>query len=109
MTDQMRVLQGPFDVTTHKATFTNYLEVVITKDGTIVYACPSHNDVMARIAVMMGVHSDECPEAMWLDFDGWLREVTGCVCVWTGGYLGDPNEKQQQALEMLRREGLMCA
>jgi hypothetical protein len=104
---QEDVLRGPFDVATHKATFTNYLEVVIAPNGTIVYAVPSHQCVTERMASAKGVNVDECPRERWLDYDHWLMEITGCVCVWTGGYTGKPNDAQRKALEMLREEGLL--
>ena len=31
-----------FDIEKHKETYTNYLEVLILENGTIVYAIPSH-------------------------------------------------------------------
>ena len=104
---QLSVLKGPFDVETHKATFIDYLEVVITENGTVVYACPGHVEVMERIALAKGISPDSCPRSHWLDYDGWLRDVTGCVCVWNEGYQGKPNEAQMQAIDMLRREGLL--
>ena len=106
---QEQVLRSPFDVSTHKATFVNYLEVVITPSGTVVYANPSHQDVMVRLANAKGVYSDDCPRDRWCDYDRWLMEVTGCVCVWTCGYAGEPNTRQREVIEMLRREGLMHA
>lgn len=105
--DALPVLRSPFDVETHKATFTNYLEVVIAPSGAIVYAHPSHVDVMARMANLRGIGSDDCPRDRWLDYDGWLREVTGCVCVWNEGYLGEPNDRQEESIRMLVREGLL--
>lgn len=104
---QLEVLNRPFDMTTHKSTFINYLEVVVTENGTILYAHPSHNDVMARIAKLRGVNSEDCPRERWFDYDGWLREVSGCVCVWNDGVMGVPNEAQERSLETLRNEGLL--
>lgn len=37
-----------FDVEKHKETFVNYCEVVITPDGEIHYAQPSHNRFLER-------------------------------------------------------------
>ena len=47
---QEEVLHSAFDIETHKKTFVNYLEVVITPDGTIEYAVPSHQEKLIRIA-----------------------------------------------------------
>lgn len=33
-----------FDLQKHKQTYTNYLEVIITPDGTVEYAVPSHSE-----------------------------------------------------------------
>ena len=107
MTDQIAVLRGPFDPAIHKETFINYLEVVLTADGTICYACPSHQKVMERIARALGVVPESCPREMWLDYDTWLMQETGCVCVWNGGYLGHPNALQMESLRMLVSEGLL--
>lgn len=104
---QLEVLKSKFDVETHKATFVNYLEVVVTENGTILYAHPSHNDVMEKIASIKGVSHEECPVERWFDYDGWLREVSGCVCVWNEGFMGVPNEAQERTLETLRSEGLL--
>lgn len=108
MVNQMAVLNGPFDVDTHKATFTNYLEVVVFPNGRICYANPSHIDVMKRAYRMGGGDPDaDCPREYWCDYDGWLMRETGCVCVWTGGYMGEPNEMQAEALKMLVDAGLL--
>lgn len=105
--DQLKVLKSKFDIAMHKATFVNYLEVVIANNGAILYAHPGHNEVMERIAEAKGILPDDCPRSRWLDYDDWLREITGCVCVWTGGYVGNPNDRQREALAMLVREGLL--
>ena len=47
--DKLKVLHSPFDVKVHKATFVNYLEVVILEDGTVEYAVPSHQEKMIRL------------------------------------------------------------
>lgn len=106
---QAKVLREPFDLLTHKSTFRNYLEVVIARNGAIVYANPSHTDVLARMYAMMtgGDAIEDCPRSRYAEYDEWLMEQTGCVCVWNCGYTGRPNERQAEALGMLRREGLL--
>lgn len=47
---QQKILHSPFSITVHKRTFTNYLEVVITSDGTIMYAVPSHQEMLIYLA-----------------------------------------------------------
>ena len=107
--DQFEVLKSPFDIETHKATFINYLEVVVFPNGTICYAHPGHVEVMERVLALHGGNSDDCPRDMWCSYDEWLMEQTGCVCVWTGGFTGRPNERQLEALRMLVDAGLLRA
>ena len=109
MTEQ-EVLRGPFDLETHKATFTNYLEVVIAPDGTIIYAVPSHQRVLERMyQATHGVAAEDAvPRERWMDMLDWLMEETGCVCAYTAGVLGRPRTPEQEdALTTLRREGLI--
>lgn len=109
---QQEVLHGPFDLETHKATFTNYLEVVIAPDGTIIYAVPSHQKVLERIyqATFGRDANDACPRERWFDMLDWLMEETGYICAYTAGVLGKPHtDAQEDALMMLYREGLIYA
>lgn len=46
---QQEVLHSPFDIETHKQTFVSYLEVVISPEGTVEYAVPSHSDKLVEI------------------------------------------------------------
>ena len=43
------VLHSPFDIETHKQTFVSYLEVVISPEGVVEYATPSHTDKLIEI------------------------------------------------------------
>lgn len=40
--DEEYNLYSQFDVSKHKQTYTNYLEVIIDSDGNVMYAVPSH-------------------------------------------------------------------
>ena len=40
----------PFDAEKHKAKYSNYLEVLILEDGTVVYAIPSHQEKAIALA-----------------------------------------------------------
>lgn len=55
MDNEQIVLNGPFDIETHKKTFKNYLEVIILENGRIVYAVPSHQEKL--IATLLLVKS----------------------------------------------------
>lgn len=52
---QDEVLHSPFNIETHKKTFVNYLEVVITSDGVIHYAIPSHQEFCINYAIQLGL------------------------------------------------------
>ena len=47
--NMQEVLRGPFDIKLHKLTFIDYLEVVISPDGIVEYAVPSHMEKLLKI------------------------------------------------------------
>lgn len=112
--DQQKVLNRPFNVATHKKTFINYLEVVISPDGVIEYGIPSHigkleNILMKRLNISREELNNLCPREYWCDYNNWLCKETGYIMVWgipNSMILGKPNKKQQEALDMLKREEL---
>lgn len=108
---QEEVLHSAFDIETHKKTFVNYLEVVITPDGTIEYAVPSHQEKLIRIAteklsVSRRELYDMCLIEYMFDVTKWLCKITGYVSVWDNFFCGYPNKDQIAALRMLRDEGV---
>ena len=108
MRDAQEVLRGPFDVRTHKETFVNYFEAVARPDGSIEYAVPSHQMKLERIMREDGRDPEgECPQEFYADYLTWLMRETGCVCLWSHGYMGEPNARQRQAIRTLCAEGLM--
>ena len=98
---------GTFNKNLHKRFFPNYLEVIILEDGTIRYAVPSHNEAALRIAAKK-LNKDpkelywECPKERYVDVDGWIREISGCIFVWETFYLGNLNEAQFNSLKELK-------
>jgi len=105
------VLHSPFNISTHKKTFINYLEVVILEDGTIEYAVPSHQEKM--ISVCMKKFNitrqellDKCPPDFYADFNYWLCLISKAISVWDFGYEGNPNKKQAMQLKKLKLHGL---
>ena len=106
MTRQQEVLHSPFDIETHKQTFVSYLEVVISPEGTVEYAVPSHTDKLIEIlAKQKGIENfDEAKRYAFntainngyctsIDF---LTGVTGYISVWFKGYIAeDPPTKAQ--------------
>ena len=112
---QQEVLNSPFDISTHKTTFTSYLEVIIDEDGEIFYAVPSHTHKLCEIYMNKVGISDyekarkEIVEASWaasLDMCEYLCAKTGCIAVWFQGYRGDPNQTQLNKLKTLRLSGV---
>ena len=109
--NQTEILHSAFDIDTHKKTFINYLEVIITPDGTIEYAVPSHQEKLIRIATDKLSLSrkelyDMCPMEYMFDVASWLCNITGCVSVWNDRYVGTPNKNQLASLRMLKNEGV---
>ena len=109
---QIEVLHSPFDINTHKDTFTNYLEVVILKDGTIQYAVPSHQEKLMKLACQAlnlprDVIEIMCPKEYYCDYMLWLSKLSGACAVWnnyTESY--EYTEEQIQQLKLLKEEGL---
>ena len=112
------VLHGPFDIETHKQTFVSYLEVVISPEGVVEYATPSHTDKLIEIlAKQKGIKDfDEAEKYVWqtcINNDicipiKYLTGVTGYISVWFDHYVsGDPPTKQQLTkLQELFKEGV---
>lgn len=109
-------IYSKFDIEQHKATFINYLEVVIDPDGEIKYAVPSHQEILIKIACnKFGWSRDqlnkECPKEYYFDFMTWLCNITGYVSVWNE-YIVLPEdhtkvtEAQKRSIGLLRENYL---
>ena len=102
----------PFDAEKHKAKYSNYLEVLILEDGTVVYAIPSHQEkAMALACEKHGLSRDElvamCPREYYLDYMVWLLKMSGAIAVWTSGCEAPAvTERQIIALKKLKIMGL---
>ena len=108
---QQEVLHSPFDINVHKATFINYLEVVIDTEGVVHYAVPSHQEFIINYLVQTKYGTrealnDAVPREYWFDMMTWLTDQSGIVAVWNDRYLGILNERQRETLEKLQRVGL---
>lgn len=109
-TDQQAVLRAPFDIETHRQTFIKYLEVCIDPEGTVHYAVPSHQQWLIRRYMEQQGYGDE--REAWDDLPTWcdaiedFARLTGCVAVWRGFYVGEPNARQRAVLRRLKIEGL---
>lgn len=114
-TRQQEVLHSAFDIETHKATFIDYLEVVIDEHGTIHYAVPSHQMKVTEIGMKKyNISRNDLREMIvgkcggsifYVDLEA-MCNVCGCVAVWNDYHIGRSNKDQRQALIHLRKAGL---
>ncbi len=101
-----------FDIEKHRATFKDYLEVIIGADGTIMYAVPSHQEKAAELAgKKLGKTrqeiSDMCPREYYFDYLRWLLSLTGAAAVWNTVVLAPtPTKAQVSSLRKLKMAGL---
>lgn len=109
--DTTEILRKPFDIKTHKKYFINYLEVVISEDGVVMYAVPSHQEKLIQLAckklnITRNELNDLCPKEFYFDFNRWLCIVSGCVSLWNNFMLGAANEAQADTIKTLIEAGL---
>lgn len=102
-----------FDIEQHKKTFIHYLEVVIDKNGKIMYAVPSHREKLMKLVckkfnVTMVELNAMCPnEYYYYDFMIWLCKASGACAVWENFIQCDKlTEQQIRALKTLKENGL---
>lgn len=105
-------LHSEFDIEKHKQTFVHYLEVVIDRDGKIMYAVPSHQEKMISGACKcLCVTRDElnalCPKEWYWDFMKWLSKISGLMAVWeTHCEVYEPTKQQIATLRRFKLAGL---
>lgn len=104
-------LYSVFDIEQHKKHYVNYLEIVISPAGKVLYAVPSHQEKLISIAMKeKNLTRNElwslCPRNMWFDALTWLCSVTGYISVWNELYVGKPNRFQRHKLRELKDSGL---
>lgn len=95
-----------FDAEMHAQTYIDYLEVVITNDGVIHYAHPSHtifveNLLKQKFGEEKFKQLIEQPEA-YNDYGLWLCRTADVIMVWNNFYRGTPNKKQIKSLILLK-------
>lgn len=101
-----------FDLEKHKQTFTNYLEVIIDKDGKIMYAVPSHTEKAIAIAcaelnVSREQLMDMVPQEYYCAMHEWLCQVAKIIMVWNNSCVAvNPTTKQLGALRRLKMAGV---
>lgn len=92
--------------------YVNYLEILIEKDGHILYAVPSHQEKAIALAcekqcVTRRELLDMCPKNRYYDFIDWLLEQTGAIAVWTKHCVApSATRKQVAALRRLKMAGV---
>lgn len=113
MSDKYSVY-SQFDIDKHCDTFINYLEVIVRHDGTVEYAVPSHTEKLIQVLCELeGLTRqeviDQCPSEYMFDCNTWLCTRTGCVSVWTEGYIatGELTTKQKHTLSLFVKRGIM--
>lgn len=107
-------VHSKFNVAKHKETFTDYLEVLIKSDGTVVYAVPSHQmkaELLAAETMKCSVDKvrRSCPKEYFFDYMKWLLTTTGAIAVWNEFYKAGKegiNEKQLKVLKRLKMYGV---
>lgn len=101
-----------FDIDQHKKTFIHYLEVVIDENGKIMYAVPSHQEMLIKLACeKLNVIREELnamrPQEYYFDLMTWLCKISGACAVWEKFIQRDKlTEHQIRALEILKENGL---
>ena len=100
-----------FDIEQHKLNYVHYLEIIITPDGLIKYASPSHQEkLLSEICLKYNCSRSEaiskCPKDRHFEYFDWLTEESGCIAVWNDFYRGVANYKQKRMLLKLKQEGL---
>ena len=103
-----------FDIEKHKATFIDYLEVLILEDGKVVYAVPSHQmkaEELAceRLKIDRNKLINLCPKEYYFDYLKWVLTQAGAVAVWNDFYSTGENglnKRQKATLKKLKLRGL---
>lgn len=72
--------------------FINYCEAIIFPDGDISYACPSHQNAILNF-LNMSVEEAMDIIPMCASPIHWLVDKSGCIAVWTNGYIKPTGEE----------------
>lgn len=81
-----------FNLDKHMETYADYLEAIMFRDGHIEYAVPSHQEKLIKIAASKAGMSKEdflnqVPDDAKLDFLNYLLNYTGCISLWSSGFI----------------------
>ncbi len=95
------VLHGAFDAELHKRTFIDYLEVVISPEGIVEYAIPSHSEKLLQVYMQKySIDRGTALRNLASKNNGYienLSEATGYISVWNEAYITGckPTQKLQ--------------
>lgn len=112
--DESTIYSQPFSIELFKLLppYTDF-EGIIQADGTVLYAHPSHQELLIKLAMEKEHCSrDElfgmCPPEYHYDFLSWLCIQSGnCISVWRNFYLGPIlSSAQRNALKKLKIAGI---
>ena len=103
-----------FDIEAHKAQYHNYFEVVVSPEGEVEYARPSHQTYLIEKAKKnLHLNREEldksCPTEYWFDYLRWLFIASGgYLPVWENYILDNVRVTQEQyaTLRTLKLAGL---
>lgn len=105
-------LYSEFDLELHKKKYPCYLEVVITKEGEIMYAVPSHQEkALNLLCKNLNKTREEvfnmCPKEYYADLLTWICTISGLVFVWYEQvFCVQPSKKQIEAITTLKESGV---
>ena len=105
-------IYSEFDIEKHKATFYDYLEVIIDANGKVMYAVPCHQQKASFLACeeldcTMQELSAMCPSAYYFDYLNWVLEITGSIALWKDQYQAPViNKKQIAVMKKLKLAGI---
>lgn len=101
-----------FDFDKHRATYKNYLEIIIDEDGNVSYATPSHQEKLISIicnkdGITRDQLNDQIPREYYLDVVSYLLIRSNCIAVWTDFEKHNVvNRKQIITMRRLKMYGL---
>lgn len=111
-----QVLRGAFNIDLHKLTFIEYLEVVISPEGVVEYAVPSHSEKLLAVYMRQNAITDRDDALKRLSensniFTSYVEmfsKETGYISVWNCGYITGckPTQQQLNQLKTLKLNGL---
>lgn len=102
-----------FDLEKHKQTYIDYFEVLLLRNGKVVYTVPSHQEKAIELAMKeLNLSRSEvvrmCPIERQFDYLNWLLSLTGSAALWNNDVLAPSplNRAQIATLKKLKIGGV---